>query len=447
MLTISCPSDKGGKVVRKCRAWGDESAMMSGTKRHLVQARARTVRGRRDLPRPGLRAPFGATLLSLLMLLSPDLTMAPIMAGEPVARAPRPLPLLAEDMWVLPRVLTQPPVDHRTAGPVIPDVDAPPATSFQDALDAARTAAAAYGVTFAVVRDGQVVWAGSSGRERDCCASLTPESTMVIGSVTKTYVAATVLQLAEEGVLALDDTVRAHLPELRMVSRTITINQLLNHTSGLADLFNDETRAGIEQHPERAWTTPEVLNSLHAPWYLPGQAYAYANTNYMLLGLIVERLTGNTLADEIDGRFLAPLDLYATRMLSASEPDGPLEPAWASIFWASGAMSSSAVDLARWGDALYGDGILADDTKREMLRIPDDDDNYGLGVQRIELPRRVGYGHTGLLNTYTTLLLHLPADNVTIAMLVNRTQVDLRGMLMERPGEDGPSLLRLATTR
>jgi D-alanyl-D-alanine carboxypeptidase len=419
--------------------------MMSGIKRHLVQARARTVRGRRDLPRPGLRAPLGATLLSLLMLLSPDLTMAPILAGQPAARVPLPLPLLADDIWVLPRVQTQPQVDQRTAGPTIPVVDAPSAASFQDALDAARTEAAAYGVTFAVVRDGQVVWAGSSGRERDWSTSLTADSTMVVGSVTKTFVAATVLQLAEEGVLDLEDTVRAHLPELRRVSRTITIRQLLNHTSGLADLFNDETRAGIEQHPERAWTAPEVLNALHAPWYLPGQAYAYANTNYLLLGLIVERLSGATLADEIDRRFLAPLGLDATRMLSASEPDGPLEPAWASIFWASGAMSSSAVDLARWGDALYGDGILADDAKRDMLRVHDDD--YGLGVQRIELPRRVGYGHTGLLNTYTTLLLHLPADNVTIAMLVNRTQVDLLAMLMERPGGEGPSLLRLATTR
>jgi hypothetical protein len=91
--------------------------MMDGTKRHLVQARARTVRGRRDLPRPGLRAPLGATLLSLLVLLSPDLTIAPIMAGQPAARAPLSLPLLAEDTWVLPRVQAQPQADRRTAGP------------------------------------------------------------------------------------------------------------------------------------------------------------------------------------------------------------------------------------------------------------------------------------------------------------------------------------------
>jgi len=419
--------------------------MMGGTKRHLVQARARTVRGRHHLPRPGFRAPFGATLLSLLVLLAPDLTMAPIQAGQPVTRVPLALPLDAGDIWVLPQVQTQPQADQRTAGPAIPVVEAPSATSFQDALDAARSVAGAYGVTFAAVRDGQVVWSGSSGRERDRRTGLTPDSQMVIGSVTKTYVAATVLQLAEAGVLDLDDSVRAHLPELRRVSREITIRQLMDHTSGLADLFNDETRAGLEQHPERAWTAAEVLNSLHAPWYRPGEGWAYANTNYFLLGLIVERLTGSTLADELERRFLSPMGLDATRMLSPTDQDGPLEPAWATIFWASGAMSASATDLARWGDALYGDNIVAADTRREMLRVNDDD--YGLGVQRIELPRRVGYGHTGLLNTYTTLLLHLPADNVTIALLVNRTDVDLRGMLMERPGGDGPSLLRLATNR
>lgn len=422
--------------------------MMGGTKRHLIQARARTVRGRRHLPRPRLRAPVTGALLSLLVLLSPDLTIAPLQAGQPTARAPLPqhfaqhVPLDAGDIWVLPSVQTQPQVDQRTAGPAIPVFDAPSASSFQNALDAARAVASAYGVTFAAVRDGQVVWAGSSGRERDQTTVLTPDSTMVIGSVTKTYVAATVLELAEEGSLDLDDSVRAHLPQLRSVSRKITIRQLMDHTSGLADLFNDETRAGIEQHPERAWTASEVMNSLHAPWYRPGEGWAYANTNYFVLGLIVERVTGNTLSDELEGRFLGPLGLDATRTLSASDTNGPLEPAWATIFWASGAMSASAADLARWGDALYGGDTLRADTRRTMLRVNDDD--YGLGVQRIELPRRIGYGHTGLLNTYTTLLVHLPADDVTIALLVNRTDVDLQAMLMERPA-NGPSLLRLAT--
>jgi D-alanyl-D-alanine carboxypeptidase len=414
---------------------------MGGTKRHLVQARAKPVRGRRKLPRVRLRAPLGAALLSLLMLLSPELTLAPLQAGQPfIARAP--LPLDAADMWVLPPVELPPQLDRRTAGTPAPVDHAAAGQLFQAALDAARAEAGAYGVTFAVVRDGEVLWAGSSGRQRDQLDFLTPDSPMVIGSVTKTYVAASVLQLVEEGRLDLDDSVRAHLPGLRRVSREITVRQLMDHTSGLADLFNDRTRAGIEQHPEQPWTTTQVMKSLHAPWYRPGEGWAYANTNYLLLGLIVERVTGNRLADELERRFLAPLGLESTRMLSASEPDGPLAPAWATIFWASGAMSASASDLARWGDALYDDDVLSDDSRRQMMSVNDDD--YGLGVQRMEIRRRSGYGHTGLLNTYTTLLVHLPGDDVTMALLVNRTDVDLRRMLRERPGGTGPSLLSLA---
>ena len=138
---------------------------------------------------------------------------------------------------------------------------------------------------------------------------------MVIGSVTKTFVSATVLELVDEGRLSLDDSVRRFLPDVSQVSREITIRQLLDHTSGLADVFNDATRRGLEEHPERAWSTRQLLASLHAPWYQPGEGWAYANTNYYLLGMIVERVTGSTLEQEIERRFLDPLDLGSTRML------------------------------------------------------------------------------------------------------------------------------------
>jgi hypothetical protein len=77
-----------------------------------------------------------------------------------------------------------------------------------------------------------------------------------------------------------------------------------------------------------------------------------------------------------------------------------------------------------------------------MLDVNDED--YGLGVKRFEVSPRIAYGHTGLLNTYTTLMVYLPAEDVTIALLVNRTNVDLMSMLKERPNGTGPSLLRLA---
>jgi len=296
-------------------------------------------------------------------------------------------------------------------------------------------------ITARVLRDGEIAWSGVSGRARDGRTPLTEQTPFVIGSVTKTFVAATILQLVEEGLLELDDPVRRHLPRLTMVGTEITVRQLLDHTSGLADLFNDATRRGIEEHPELAWSADEVLATLHEPWYDPGEGWAYANTNYFLLGMIVERVTGATLAEELQRPFFGPLGLGTTRVLDGRAGD-PLQPAWTTIFWASGAMSSSATDIARWGDALYDGDLLSARARREMLLVNEDD--YGLGAQRIELDAETaGYGHTGLLNTYTTLLLHLPREDVTLALLVNRTDVDLAAALAARP-PGGASLLELA---
>jgi D-alanyl-D-alanine carboxypeptidase len=379
--------------------------------------------------------------LSLLVLLSPDLTLAPLNAVQPGA-GPQPIDLA--DIPLSPkRPAVEPLDDPRTAGPSLSDAAGTKANAsrYQSALEAARSHAGAYGVTFAVVRDGALDWAGAAGRARDGRTPLAPDSTLVIGSVTKTFVAATILQLVGEGRIGLDDSVRQHLPRLTTLDREVTIRQLLSHTSGLADLFNDATRIGIEEDPQQGWTADEVLATLHAPWYEPGEGWAYANTNYFLLGLVIERLTGATLAEEIRARFGEPLGLGGTRVLDG-RPGDPLEPAWTTIFWGSGAMVSSAPDLARWGDALYAGGLLPRGMREAMLEVNPDD--YGLGVQRIELDAdTVGYGHTGLLNTYTTLLVHLPEDGATLALLVNRTDVDLLGMLAARP-PGGASLLELA---
>ena len=413
--------------------------MMRGTKPAKPQARAIKIRGeRRHRTLPSLRVPTIGFLLSLLVLLSPDLTLAPLSAVEP-ARIPVPIDRLegpprrvqlVDD--VSPEAGSEP-----TSTPAVPQVDATP---FESAIAAAREAGGAYGVTFAAVRDGQLVWSGAVGRHRDGVTTLAADDPLVIGSVTKTFVAAVILQLAEEGRLGLDDALSEHL-DLSSISGKITIRQLLDHTSGLADVFNDTTRKGLEERPEHAWTTPEVFKTLHAPWYQPGEGWAYANTNYFLLGLIIERITGASLADELQARILGPLGLANTRVLTgAPDDEGPLAPAWATIFWASGAMTSSAADLARWGDALYDGPVLSESSAGAMIKLNRDD--YGLGSQRIEVPGAVGFGHTGMLNTYTTMLLYLPKQDVTLALLVNRTEVDLGGMLAARP-PGGRSLLEL----
>jgi D-alanyl-D-alanine carboxypeptidase len=417
--------------------------MMRGTKSSIRQVRAILAGGRlRNGTHRWSRVPVGAALLSLVFLLTPELTLAPTSAVEPQVVAPAPVERTA--------VRTLPPrVRHiNLANPLggatpPPFVLAPPAEDvrFEAAIEAARAEGSAYGVTFAAVRNGEMVWYGSSGRHRDATTPLGPTDPLVIGSVTKTFVAATILQLVEEGHLSLDDELGEHLPEMSSINHEITIRQLLDHTSGLADVFNDTTRRGLEEDPGHAWTTNEVFRTLHAPWYEPGEGWAYANTNYFLLGLIVESVSGVTLADELERRFLGPLGLEDTRLLTgAADDEGPLAPAWSTIFWASGAMTASAADLARWGDALYGEEILGDASRAAMIELNSHD--YGLGLQRIQVPGAIGYGHTGLLNTYTTLLAYLPEQDVTLALLVNRSEVDLGAMLAAEP-PNGKSLLGL----
>ncbi|MDQ3688601.1 MAG: beta-lactamase family protein [Chloroflexota bacterium] len=406
--------------------------------RQVPAIREREKRRVRGLPR--LRAPMFAILLSLLVFLSPDLTLAPLSAGEPHRAGPVPI----DQVGVAVRRPRVQPIDNIAPTPApIPDVVRSRADDgqFAAAISAARAAAGAYGVTFAAVREGELLWSGADGRQRDARTSLAADDPLVIGSVTKTFVAATVLQLVDEGRLELDDALRDHLPGMSSISTEITIRQLLDHTSGLADVFNDRTRRGLEEQPEHAWTTAEVFETLHAPWYGPGQGWAYANTNYFLLGLVVERVTGSSLATELDERFLGPLELEHTRILTGAADDGgPLAPAWATIFWASGSMTASAADLARWGDALYGGDILSTRARTAMTELNSND--YGMGLQRLHLPGAVGYGHTGLLNTYTSLLIHLPEHDLTLALLVNRSDVNIGSMLAARP-PDGPSLLEL----
>lgn len=395
--------------------------MMGSTRRAKIQARAIPRRGsrRRTTLWPRSRAPFAALGLIAVLCLAPEATLAPMgttsAPRNPRAAAPAPSPMLVADREAI-------------SG----------APRFGTALDAARAVAGADRVTFAVVRDGRLAWAGSSG---EGTGAATP---LVIGSVTKTFVAAAVLELASAGLVGLDDRIGDLLPAYPNVPPDVTVRQLLDHTSGIADVFNPTTSVALETDPDRAWTADALFSTVHEPWHPPGAGWSYANANYYLLGLLVERASHEPLADSLERRFFRPLGLEATRLLTPADP-GSLSAGWATIFWASGGMESSAADLARWGDALYAGEILDAPMRAAMLDV--NGSGYGLGVQQLSLAGVEGVGHTGLLDTYTALLLHLPAERMTLALLVDRPEAPLSSMLTAQPGSGGPSLLDLALGR
>jgi D-alanyl-D-alanine carboxypeptidase len=303
------------------------------------------------------------------------------------------------------------------------------------ALRAARQNSIAPGISMSVLTADGRQWSGSDGWETSGDI-LTVDDPMLIGSVTKTFTAAIIIELAEEGRIALNGPTSDYLRNVRLVKGT-TIRQLLTHTSGIADLY--QPALGILQGaPNTSLTSNGVLRPIGANYFPPGHGYHYSNTNYYLLGLVIEHVTGRTVEQEIQDRFRGPMALEHTRLLTADDPRLPA--AWSTAFWTSGAMVSTPTELARWGQALYTGHILSAANTRRMLDFTDGD-YYGLGAQLLPLGGRWVPGHSGLMYDTTTLLVHLREENLTIAIAANAPNADLEAALTQ--GYAGPSLLAL----
>ena len=229
-----------------------------------------------------------------------------------------------------------------------------------------------------------------------------------IGSVTKTFVAALALDLADSGVLALDETISEHVPRLVSDAREITIRELLSHRAGLFDYTSDETLL-------RGRLAPRVLVGIadEAP---RSSGYSYSSTNYLALGLVLERAGAATLGELLRQRILAPYRLAHTTfepgvvhgahlrgherpvrdgIATGSLRDTSDRPATSS--WAAGAIVSTAADLDRFFTQL-----LASDFAHRMR--PRTGQRYGLGLARFETECGSVVGHTGnLLGTITVV--------------------------------------------
>ena len=394
---------------------------------------------------------WGAALVAALLLSA--ILAAPLAPAEPAVLAgavsPSPLPsptaendppaalLPGEAQRSLPH---WPPAGAGSARPVrLGEITGDTATKLQAALDRARQELGLYSLALGVAIDGRVAWSGASGVALDGVTPLNGDSPFAIASITKTFVATLVLQLVEDGRLSLDDRVVDYLPETG-ISPEITVRMLLQHTSGLADLLAP-MREPMAADPERRWTGAEVVAQLRGPWFAPGAGYAYSNSNYVLLGMLVERIYHNPFPRVVERHLLRPLGLDETGVLL--EPDAPplITPSWASAFGTSGNMYSSVSDLLEWGLSLYGGGVLEPATLAQMLAF--NDDEYGLGTEAVRLGDRTGIGHSGLLRGFTSLLVHLPQEGVTLAVIGTWQGFDPGGALLhKRNGQ--PSILDIA---
>ena len=205
-----------------------------------------------------------------------------------------------------------------------------------------------------------------------------------VGSVTKTFTATIVLQLVAEGRLRLSDTIERHLPGVVPGGKKITIRQLLNHRSGLAN-FTDDTGwlARASRSPSIRPIDTLRFAAAQPLDFPPGSEWRYSNTNYIALGLVIEKTTGNTYREELERRILGPLalkrtELPRTRRLRDLDDEGENPD----IPWAAGALVSNTHDLAGFFSALLSGRLLSEGSLAQMKQtvVVGYEVGYGLGI-------------------------------------------------------------------
>lgn len=306
-------------------------------------------------------------------------------------------------------------------------------------------------VTFA---DG-TSWTGTLGMADVADGRKVRASTpFAIASVTKTFTSALILRYVDEGLLRLDQPLSRWFPDWPDANR-ITIRMLLNHTSGIPDFFrNPKFERALNKSKKREWSREDVLAGYVRPGnvFEPGTGWSYSNTNYVLLGMVAEKIGGAPWEDLVHRELIDPLGLTSTYVQAIDAPPAAPAVAYNLIYGeagrvtpvartdgtdivpftsvvtaagAAGAMASTSEDLARWARALYGGDLLSPATRKQLLTFVRAyayglGTSYGLGASRVRFEGRPAYGHTGALAGTRASIRYFPKDRVAVAVLFNR---------------------------
>jgi D-alanyl-D-alanine carboxypeptidase len=263
--------------------------------------------------------------------------------------------------------------------------------------------------------------------------AMRPDDRFRIASITKSMTAAVVLQLVQEGRLGLDDTVETWLPGVLDAGDAITLRDLLGHVSGLPEV--DDSGYVVGHHVRHGVTEAMYVRKVaHAPLEAePGRLFVYRNVNFVLLGGIVEAVTGTPLGTVMRDRLFEPLGMRDTRLVSEGHPgprlvhvyDGTEDLTWLDVYWAGGAggVTSTAEDLATFYRALFAGELLDEAHLAAMTDIRDDDlppwNGYGLGLAAVETDCGTALGHSGRLPGLATEAWSMPERGRTVVVLVN----------------------------
>jgi D-alanyl-D-alanine carboxypeptidase len=339
----------------------------------------------------------------------------------------------------------------------------------QALLDSLRIAGEFPGLSVSVVKKDNTSIALVSGyNDRERKIPLKRDDYMLQGSVGKTYVSAIALQMVKNGKLDLDKKVSFYLGEHEWYKRIpnaadITVRMLMNHTSGVMRYeFKEKFTKDLTANPDKTWHPEELLQYIldEKASFAAGTSWEYSDSNYILIGMIIEKITGKKYYDLLKTNILLPLKLSQTKPSDSRKLQGLVQGYAGAdnefggkdkvidengffiinpqFEWTGGGIYSTTNDLAKWGKLLY-EGKLIDTNvlfSSAVLAKLGRDTKYALGVIIRPTPLGIAYGHSGFFPGYMTELLYFPEKQLSIAVQCNSSdfknlKMSLLKVLME----------------
>ena len=298
------------------------------------------------------------------------------------------------------------------------------------------------GLSLAVCRGGIIVKANGYGLANvELDAPVTPETIFQTGSVGKQFTSMAIMMLVEEGKISLDDKLMQYIPESPVIWKDVTIRQLLTHTSGIADYGGEEETMGKGVVNFRKDYTEEELVQAFSKMpmdFSPGEKWSYSNTGYVLLGIVIHRVTGKFYGDFLEERVFQPLGMKSTRIISEADivphrssgyrlVKGELKnQEWVSPTintTADGALYTNVLDLAKWDAALYTTKLVKQSSFDAMWTPVKLNKGktypYGFGWSLEQKNGRRVVSHNGAWQGFTMSIARYLDDRLTVIVMTN----------------------------
>lgn len=335
-----------------------------------------------------------------------------------------------------------------------------------------RTAypAAGPGAAVIIVDDGKTVFARGRGLADIAGRTpITPQTIFRLGSITKQFAAAVILQLADEGKLSLDDPLSKFVPSYPGAAAGATVRQLLNHTAGVKS-YTELPRFMLGTDSAKPHSTAQMIALFkdHPAPSKPGETFAYNNSGYVLVGAVIEAVTGKPWHQAVDERIARPLGLATVRYgvgeagfarMAKGYTQGAAGPERAraihmSVPHAAGALVGSVEDMAKWARALHGGKVVKSASYARMIAPTMMADGkpvpYGFGLLQGKIRGREAIGHNGGIFGFSTDSIYLPKEDLFVAVFANSdapataTGVALQRLTALALGDPYPSFTKVA---